>query len=148
MIHIETHKQHRQIFIVIDALLSCAALPYIFLLTEFQYNFLVIVMLMILGFNGFALYSYNLIDQNKHILTMNEMWLRKWVIKRMGICIMEWGMYISYLIIVGAPSGLEHWIIYLIGISLIALGYYHLAEIEHEVGFEPPHKYITWIISK
>ena len=79
---------------------------------------------------------------------MNEMWLRKWVIKRMGICIMEWGMYISYLIIVGAPSGLEHWIIYLIGISLIALGYYHLAEIEHEVGFEPPHKYITWIISK
>jgi hypothetical protein len=33
-----------------------------------------------------------------------------------------------------------------IGIALIAFGYYHLAEIEHEVGFEPPHKYITWMI--
>ena len=146
MIHIEIHKQHRQIFIVVDAVLTCAALPYIFLFTEFQYNFAIAIILMAVGFNGFALYSYNLIDQKRDILTMNEEWLKKWVIKRMGICIMEWGLYVSYVIKVGPPNCLEHWLLCTIGISLIAFGYYHLAEIEHEVGFEPPHKYITWMI--
>ena len=79
---------------------------------------------------------------------LNDDWLKRWTIKRMRICLIEWTMYIAYIVFIGAPTDMSHWILFLTGLGIIAADYYYLAKLEYEVGLEPPHSYIIWLYER
>lgn len=133
--HLHSHKQTRRIFICIDASLTCLALAQVFLLSEIvSYFFSFSVLTVAFLFNGYALYSYRMLEQRHRDVVLNERWIARWTTMRAAICCFEWSIYLVYLFFIGSPILFYHWLLFFVGFVPIAAGYYELEKIEHDVG--------------
>ncbi len=133
-VYLDQHKQKRQGFICIDAILSLFVISYIYFFTENNLPFAFAVFLLVFAFNGYALYCYRQIEEKYSSLQLNSNWVDRWNNTRLFICIFEWSTYATYLFFIGPSSALHHWILFLLLLLPIFFAYFRLEEIEHEIG--------------
>lgn len=133
-LHLQQHKKTRRKFILVDAALSFLTLIYIFWFAQSNVWFSIVVLLMILSFNGYAQYAYRQIDVKHKTVKLSAAWSSKWAITRFFICLFEWSIYFTYLCVIGPSVFLHHWLLFAIGICVISVAYYELEKLEHEIG--------------